>query len=58
MMKLISDGHPESELPRSYDEAKNYLKELGLAFENIHVCKNNCVVSGFKNNQVCKVMRA
>jgi hypothetical protein len=52
MMKLISDGHPESELPRSYDEAKNYLKELGLAFENIHVCKNNCVL--FRDSKTTK----
>ena len=44
MMKLMSDGYPSSELPKSYDEAKKYLKELGLAYENIHVCKNNCML--------------
>ena len=27
-----------------YDEAKKYLGELGLAYESIHVCKNNCVL--------------
>jgi hypothetical protein len=63
MMKLISDGHPKSELPRSYDEAKNYLKELGLAFENIHVCKNNCVLfrdsktTKYANLNVCPVCK-
>jgi hypothetical protein len=43
----MSDGYPNSELPKSYDEAMKYLKELGLGYENIHVCKNNCVL--FRN---------
>jgi hypothetical protein len=47
MMKLMSDGYPNSELPKSYDEAMEYLKELGLGYENVHVCKNNCVL--FRN---------
>jgi hypothetical protein len=44
MMKLMSDGYPNSELPKSYNEAMKYLKELGLGYKNIHVCKNNCVL--------------
>jgi hypothetical protein len=44
IMKLLSSGYPQSELPKSYDEAKKYLGELGLGYENIHVCKNNCVL--------------
>ncbi|XP_066324074.1 uncharacterized protein [Miscanthus floridulus] len=44
MLKLLSLGYPQSELPKSYDEAKKYLGELGLGFENIHVCKNNYVL--------------
>ena len=44
MMKLLSSGFPQSELPKSYEELKKYLGELGLAFKNIHVCKNNCVL--------------
>jgi hypothetical protein len=44
MMKVLSEGYPQSELPISYDGTKNYLRELGLGFENIHVCKNNCVL--------------
>jgi len=62
MMKLMSDGYPSSELPKSYDEAKKYLKELGLAYENIHVCKNNCMLFRKKNAElnvclVCKESR-
>ena len=44
MMKLLSSSFPQCEFPKSYDEAKKYLHELGLGYENIHVCKNNCVL--------------
>jgi hypothetical protein len=44
MMELISQGYLESKLPKSYDECKKYLRDLGLGVENIHVCKNNCVL--------------
>jgi hypothetical protein len=50
MMNLISSEYPKSELPNSYDEAKKYLRELGLGYENIHVCKNNCVLFGIRKH--------
>jgi hypothetical protein len=31
-------------LPKSYNNAKNLLKELGLGYDSIHVCSNNCVL--------------
>jgi hypothetical protein len=52
MMNLISSGYPKSELPNSYDEAKKYLRDLGLGYENIHVCKNNCVF--FRDSKTSK----
>jgi hypothetical protein len=52
MMNLISSGYPNSELPNSYDEAKKYLRELSLGYENIHVCKNNCVL--FRDSKTSK----
>ena len=59
MMKLMSDGYPKGDLPKSYDEAKKYLKELGLGYENIDVCKNNCVLFWDKNadKNVCPVCK-
>jgi hypothetical protein len=59
MLKLMSEEYPQSELPKSYDEAKKYLQELGLGYETIHVCKNNCVLFR-KNNadlNVCLVCK-
>jgi hypothetical protein len=44
-MKLLVEAFPEfNTLPKSYDEAKSILKELGLGYESIHVCYNNCVL--------------
>jgi hypothetical protein len=59
MMKLLSSGYPQSELPKSYDEAKKYLGELGLGYENIHVCKNNCVLfqKRYEKDNVCLVCK-
>ena len=60
MMKLLSSGFPQSELPKSYDEAKKYLRELGLGCENIHVCPNNCVLfrKRYAKDNVCPVCKA
>jgi hypothetical protein len=46
LMKLLSQGFSQREFPSFYDEAK-YPGELGLAYESIHVCKNNYVL--FRN---------
>jgi len=36
-MKVLADAFPEhNTLPKSYDEAKGILKELGLGYESIH----------------------
>jgi hypothetical protein len=45
MLKLLTEAFPEcNTLPKSYYEAKTLLKELGLGYESIHVCYNNCVL--------------
>jgi hypothetical protein len=44
MLALLSSIFPRSQLPKSYDEACKYIQELGLGYEMIHVCKNNCVL--------------
>ena len=50
LLKLLSDAFPQCQFPKSYDEAKKYLRELGIAYESIHVCKNNCVL--FRKSEV------
>jgi hypothetical protein len=45
ILKLLAEAFPEGNaLPKSYSEAKHFLKELGLGYESIHVCGNNCVL--------------
>jgi len=45
ILKLLCEAFPEcNTIPKSYDEAKSLLKELGLGYESIHVCFNNCVL--------------
>jgi len=62
-MKVLADAFPEhNTLPKSYDEAKGILKELGLGYESIHVCYNNCVLfrkeyDKHDNCPVCGLLR-
>jgi hypothetical protein len=45
ILKLLAEAFLEcNALLKSYNEAKNDLKELGLGYESIHVCFNNCVI--------------
>ena len=45
MLTLLEDSYPDGNtLPRSYREAKAFLKELGLSYDSIHVCPNNCIL--------------
>lgn len=45
LLQLLSSAFPENNaLPRSCNEAKNLLRELGLGYDSIHVCVNNCIL--------------
>ncbi|WVZ64567.1 hypothetical protein U9M48_014065 [Paspalum notatum var. saurae] len=45
LLQLLSSAFPDNNaLPRSYSETKILLRELGLGYESIHVCENNCVL--------------
>src|SRR4051812_3491579 len=33
-----------SELPHTYSKMKNFLRVVGIGYDMIHVCKNNCVL--------------
>ncbi|XP_039855268.1 uncharacterized protein LOC120713350 [Panicum virgatum] len=63
VMKLLTEAFPEwNTLPKSYNEAKSLLKELGLGYESIHVCSNNCALFRKKyakldNCHVCGLSR-
>ena len=44
ILKLLSAAFPDCSLPASYHEAKNVINALGLGYDSIHVCPNNCVL--------------
>ena len=57
-MKLLAEAFPDcNTIPKSYNKAKNLLKELGLGYESIHVCYNNCVLfrKGYAKHDSCPV---
>jgi hypothetical protein len=63
ILKQLAEAFPEcNTLPKSYNEAKNLLKELGLGYESILVCFNNCVLFSkqygkYDNCSVCGLSR-
>jgi hypothetical protein len=62
-LKILSEAFPEfNTVPKSYDEAKKMLRELGLGYISIHVYPNNCVLfrktyEDLDNCPVCKASR-
>jgi hypothetical protein len=63
ILKILADSFPEhNTLPKSYDQAKSFLKGLGLGYESTHVCFNHCVLfrkryAHLDNCPVCGVSR-
>jgi hypothetical protein len=43
-MNLLQKGFPEACLPDSFYAAMNYICSMGLGYEKIHICKNNCIL--------------
>jgi len=48
ILKLLSSSFPNCSIPASYQEAKRLIRALGLGYNSIHVCPNNCVL--FRKN--------
>jgi hypothetical protein len=45
IVKLLAEAFSEcNTFPKSYNEPKNLLKELGLGYDSIHICFNNYVM--------------
>ncbi|KAG6481184.1 hypothetical protein ZIOFF_057779 [Zingiber officinale] len=47
----------EAQVPKSFYEAKKLISSLGLHYEKIHACPNDCMIywGGNENEQACKV---
>ena len=45
MLAAFRKAFPDaSELPHTYSKMKNFLRAVGIGYDMIHVCKNNCVL--------------
>ena len=58
LLQLLQDLLPiDAKLPKGTYEAKKIIKELGLGYENIHVCLNDCMLfwKHNANDETCSV---
>ncbi|KAK1692237.1 hypothetical protein QYE76_008934, partial [Lolium multiflorum] len=44
ILLILALQYPNSSIPKSYEEALSIVGRLGLGYESIHVCPNNCVL--------------
>jgi hypothetical protein len=45
ILKLMAEAFPTlNTVPKLYDDATKFLRRLGLGYDSIHVCLNNCVL--------------
>ncbi|XP_063936886.1 uncharacterized protein LOC108207459 isoform X1 [Daucus carota subsp. sativus] len=56
ILELIKDAFPEANIPLSFKAAKNTIKDLGLDYQKIHACPNNCMLFWAENEkeEACK----
>jgi hypothetical protein len=57
ILKLLVSAFPECSLPESYAAAKKLIRALGLGYDSIHVCPNNCILfrKDYHNLDECPV---
>nr|XP_016511549.1 PREDICTED: uncharacterized protein LOC107828697 [Nicotiana tabacum] len=61
LLELLKDVFPEGEiLPKSFNDAKRIIKNLGLEYKKIHACLNDCMIywSETKDRTDCKFCKA
>ena len=60
LLELLKEAMPELNIPPSYNKTKSMVKNLGLDYEKIDACKNDCML--FRNNHMnyefCRKCRA
>ena len=55
LLNLLKRSHPkEAFIPSTNNDAKKMLRELGLGYESIHACKNDCALFWKTNEKLDK----
>ncbi|XP_075108925.1 uncharacterized protein LOC142180757 [Nicotiana tabacum] len=44
LLELLKEAFPLAKLPESFNKVKNMIKDLGLHYEKIHACPNDCML--------------
>ncbi|KAL5573640.1 hypothetical protein UlMin_023237 [Ulmus minor] len=57
LLKLLKLAFPKMDLVESYYEAKKLMTKMGLGYQSIHVCKNDCALFWNENSmsETCPV---
>ena len=57
ILELLHDAFENAKIPSSFYEAKKTISKLGLNYEKIHACLNNCMLYWDKDEEkeICKV---
>ena len=60
ILQLLTTEFPNTTIPKSYDEALSIIRKLGLGYDSIHVCPNNCVLfrKEYKDYDKCPICDA
>ena len=61
LLQLLKDAFPSgAKIPKNHDEAEKIIRDLGLGYEKIHVCKNDCVLfwKEYKSKDKCPSCKA
>ncbi|XP_072071900.1 uncharacterized protein [Arachis hypogaea] len=57
LLELLKEGMPYLNIPTLFDKTKNMIKNLGLDYQKIDACPNDCMLyrNGHENNISCHV---
>nr|XP_029154544.1 uncharacterized protein LOC112803556 [Arachis hypogaea] len=57
LLELLKEAIPDLNIPISFNKAKNMVKELGLDYEKIDACPNDCMLyrNEYINDSVCRI---
>ncbi|XP_044499442.1 uncharacterized protein LOC123220908 [Mangifera indica] len=60
ILELLREAFPHAKLPTSFNVAKKMVKDLGLEYQKIHACPNDCMLFWDENETLssCKVCGA
>ncbi|KAM3237018.1 hypothetical protein P3L10_012047 [Capsicum annuum] len=59
LLELLKEAMPKLNIPPSYNKARSMVKDLGLDYEKIHACPNDCMlfINDHKYDELCHVFK-